>query len=83
MSAPTIAELRKLSDDDLISRHDRLAQSTQLGLGYYLDELNRRAQDHQTDRMVSLTRWITILTVVVTVATIANAVIAIIMLRKM
>jgi hypothetical protein len=38
MPAPTINELGKLTDDELIGTRDRLAGNTQLGLGYYLVE---------------------------------------------
>lgn len=40
----TIRELRALSKDDLIERHDRLARNTQVGTGHYLQELYRRDQ---------------------------------------
>ena len=67
--AYTIAELRRLSDADLVREHDRIAQSTSLGLNYFRDELNRRQdelsrreQDAQTRIMLKLTRVITWMT---------------------
>jgi hypothetical protein len=83
MPAPSISELRKLSDTELINTHDRLGINTQLGIGYYIEELARRDQSRQTERMLGLTKWITVLTFVVTLATIVNLVIAYLVLSKM
>ena len=70
--AETIAELRKLSEEKLIEKHDALAQHTQVGTNHYLQELYRRDQDRVTNTMLTYTRWITAMTGVVTVATAAN-----------
>ena len=82
-------ELREMSDEDIIERHDDLANSTLIGTKHYLSELVRRDQDRQTKAMLSLTNKInimtvviTICTVVITVFTIANAVIALILINK-
>ncbi|MGA7672674.1 MAG: hypothetical protein WBW04_19810 [Nitrolancea sp.] len=67
----TFAELREMTDDQLIAEHDSLAPTGGVGFGYYLDELSRRQTERQTDRMLqlaqsmaSLTRYIFVLTVV-------------------
>ncbi len=70
--AMTLKELRGLSDDDLVAQHDEIAGSTVVGLNYYLAEIARRDQDRQTQAMLSYTKWVTIMTAIITVATIAN-----------
>jgi hypothetical protein len=86
MATPTIAKLRQMSDSELITMHDRLAPSTSTGVAYCLDELSRRDQLQQaktmlecteqmlthTSKMLTYTRWLTWLTIAVTVATIVN-----------
>ena len=73
-NAETIAELRKLSDEELIERHDALAQHTQVGTNHYLQELYRRDQGRVAREMLTFTRWITAMTFAVTLATIVNLV---------
>jgi hypothetical protein len=46
--AKSLEELRDLSDDQLIELHDSLARRTNIGLGYYLEELARRRQEAPT-----------------------------------
>lgn len=72
--AYTIAELRALSEADLVREHDRIAQTTVLGLNYFRDELNRREQDKQTRIMVRLTWVITWLTALILVLTVLSLV---------
>src|SRR5689334_13180820 len=72
--AYTVAELRTLSDADLIREHDRIAQSTVLGLNYFRDELYRRDQDAQTRVMLKLTRVITWMTGIILVLTVVNTI---------
>ena len=74
--------LRSLSDTELIKKHDRLAASTGVGIKYYLQELARRDQDKQTRAMLSYTKWITIMTLAISVLTIINVLIAIILTVK-
>jgi len=73
---PKIAELRKMSDDEVIAAHDREAEQGQPGVSYYLDELARRGQARQTEEMLRHTRRIGWMTLVTTVATIINVIIA-------
>lgn len=73
--AYTIAELRALSEADLVREHDRIAQTTVLGLNYFRDELNRREQDKQTRIMVRLTWVITWLTALILVLTVLSLVV--------
>jgi hypothetical protein len=41
--APKWTDLQQMSDEDLIAAHDLIASSTVVGLGYYRDEISRRA----------------------------------------
>lgn len=70
--AETISELRALSDEDLIERHDRHAPNIQVATGHYLQELYRRDQIRLEKVMLTYTRLITAMTAVITVATIIN-----------
>jgi hypothetical protein len=72
--AETIAELRSLSDEEIIRRHDRKAANTVVGTQHYLDELARRDAERQGKRMEALTRSMYVLSVVVTFATIVGVV---------
>ena len=70
--AVSLSNLRNLTDDDLVQRHDFQAKTTVVGSEYFLDELNRRYQERQPKAMLRFTKWITIMTVVVTVATLTS-----------
>ena len=65
LPAKSLKELRGLSDNELTEQHDREATLTGAGVDYYLTELNRRSQNRQT-------RWIVIMTGVITFATLVN-----------
>ena len=80
--ALTLSDLRNLTDDELVERHDIQAKSTVVGIQYYLDELNRRNQERQTESMLRFTKWITVMTVVITVATLANVVLTVAVLSQ-
>ena len=80
--AETISELRALSDEDLIRRHDDHAPNVQVATGHYLQELYRRDQKRGTEAMLSHTRRITWMTVVITVATLINLGILVISLQR-
>jgi hypothetical protein len=71
-SAKTVAELRSLSDGDLVKQHDILAGDTGVGVDYYLAELGRRRIDRQNKRMELLTLIIGVLTLVNVVAVIIS-----------
>lgn len=77
-----LKDLRLLSDEEIIGRHDRLAESTQVGVNHYLSEIARRDQDRQTRAMLSFTKWITIMTIAITVLTIANVIIAVLLILE-
>ena len=69
---PKWAELKKMSDEELIARHDRIAKRTTIGTGYYVDELRYREQSRVSAQVEKYTRHIFWLTLVVTLATIIN-----------
>ena len=71
-AAKSIAELRSLSDEELIRQHDSLAQTTGVGISYYLEELHRRRIDRQNRRMEVLTVIIGILTLINVVVVLAG-----------
>lgn len=72
MSTPRWEELRAMGDDELIERFDAKAKRTEIGLGFIRDELMFRAQERQTRAMLRYTKRITVMTVVMTLATLAN-----------
>lgn len=69
-----LKELRSLSDEKIIEAHDKLAQHTQVGVNHYLSEIARREQHSQTEVMLRYTKWVVIMTFVITIATIINLV---------
>jgi hypothetical protein len=73
---PRMAELRAMTDEELVTRLDAIAASTQVGTQFYLDELRRREAHRQTAAMLGFTNtirrltWAVVaLTVVLTVLT--------------
>ena len=82
MMARTWTELRSLSDEELIAEHDKLAQLTGVGLGYYLEEMRFRHLNRDSERMLNYTqtilgytKWVKWMTVIITVATIISVVV--------
>jgi len=71
-TSPSIRDLRALSDEELISRHDAEAKQTVVGTQYYLDELHRRQQEWHTAVMVKYTKYILWLTIIVGFLTAVN-----------
>jgi len=74
--AEDLKTLRDLPDDILIRKHDEIAKVTVVGTNHYLAEIARRDQDKQTKAMLKYTWWITVMTVIMTIATIVNIIIA-------
>ncbi len=72
--AETIEELRSLSREELIRRHDGKAQSTEIGTRHYLAELERRDAHEQAETMVRLTRALALLTVAIVALTVVSVV---------
>ncbi len=74
-NAETITELREMNDDELIEKHDELAKATVVGTQHYLQEIYRRDQERVAEKMLHYTKWIGVMTGVVTIATIVNVII--------
>lgn len=53
----SLKELRGLSEDELIRRHDSISKSRPVTLEYYLTELARRDAEEREKRMLLLT-WV-------------------------
>ena len=70
----SIEQLRKLTDDEVIALHDTVATHTQVGVQFYLDEINRREQNKQTDLMVKYTKLMLWLTIFVAALTVVNVI---------
>ena len=60
--ALSLRDLRELSDQELIRRHDALVPRVGISVNYYLQELARRDQDRQTQAMLRYTLWVAIMT---------------------
>ena len=71
--AHPLRELRSLTDDELIARHDHAAESTTTGVSYYLNELARRETDRATRSMLLCTYAITLMSFVMMVAALISA----------
>jgi hypothetical protein len=62
--APTITQLRKMTDEELVALHDEGVQNVFVGVDYYLGELARRQANRQMRMMLTLTVFIAIATLV-------------------
>ena len=68
----TWAELTKLSEEEMIRKHDELAKRIVVGTAHYLEELRYRRAAHISQDIECFTKWICVMTVVITLATIVN-----------
>ena len=75
--AETVSELRSLTDDQLIEKHDLCAEHTVIGTNHYLQEIYRRDQAQIGQKMLYLTRAMAWMALVVTIATLVNVAILI------
>ncbi len=60
--AHSYRKLTEISEDQLISDHDKLSTHTQIGVNYYLDELRRRENNRIASEMNAMTKRIEIAT---------------------
>ncbi len=74
-----ISELRNMSEEELIRRHDQQMGTRTPHYNVFLDELARREMVRQGKRMAALTRslnrltwWIVVLTVLIAITTIVG-----------
>jgi len=79
MAVPKYVELKEMSDAEIITTFDKeVSPSYNATADYYLSELFRRSQDRQSAVMLKYTKWVTIMTVVITIATILNLILFIV-----
>lgn len=78
----SIKALRETPDEQLIAEHDQHAQSTNVGIQYYVDELNRRVQQRSLEAADRLARRAYRLTIVNTVLAVVATVAALVALFK-
>ena len=71
------ADLKSLSDAELIARYDAQSGSTVVGTQHYLDELRYREQSRIASSVERFTKQIWWLTLIITLATIVNVVLVI------
>ena len=72
----SLKNIEAMSDDEVIAGIRRETEHLQPNFNYYFNEYVRRGQDRQAQAMLDYTKWITIMTGVVTLATIVNVGIA-------
>jgi hypothetical protein len=74
--AVKVQELRSVSDDELMERHDTLMERRSEHYNIFLDELARREAERQGERIEALTRSMNRLSWIATAATVVGAVVA-------
>jgi CHASE3 domain sensor protein len=74
--AESLAQLKKMTDEELVEQHDRHAQSTMVGTGHYLAELRSRENERLSASVEKITKYIFWLTCVMAVATLVQLVLA-------
>jgi hypothetical protein len=74
--AESIAELKKLTDEEIIRKHDEIARHTAVGTSHYLQELRDRENSKLAGSVERLTHKIFLLTVLMAVATFVQLIIA-------
>jgi hypothetical protein len=72
-----IAEIKAMSDQELIEQHDKVATHTVMGVQYFLDELRSRENDRISKRMAIIADRMWWLSVAVSVATMIGTVFSI------
>jgi hypothetical protein len=69
--------LRNLTDEELVQAFDDTAPNTQLGLSFFREELARRENALQYNNMLSLTKQMRGMTIIITVLTIINVIVVV------
>lgn len=70
----SLKNLREMSDEKLVDLHDQAAENTVTGVNYYLNELSRRAQNNQTETMLLYTKRMLWLTIFIAILTVVNVI---------
>lgn len=72
----SFAQLRAMSEEQLMKEIDSWAGWEHARVEYYLNELVRRRHDELTQAMVRYTRWIVAMTLIMTLTTSLNLAVA-------
>jgi hypothetical protein len=80
--SPTIAELRAMTDEQLVETYDSIAKHTGVGTQFYLDELVRRQSERTNFKLIALTDQIRMLTLAVAGASVIALAIAVVALIR-
>jgi len=70
--APTLEKLKKLNEAELIAIYDNKAKNTVVGTSFYIDELRSREASSVNESVRRMTKWITLLTFLMTALTAVN-----------
>jgi CHASE3 domain sensor protein len=76
----SIAQLRAMSDAELIATHDALARNTSVGINYYLDEIERRERERAAKESQKLARAAFVVSIVGTILSVIATVAAVVAL---
>ncbi len=78
----TIKQVTQMSDDEFLPIYDNQVQGAFVSGEFYHGEYLRRIQDKQTKTIIRYTKYVAWMTYVITLATIANLIIAYEVLRR-
>ncbi|WP_026881336.1 hypothetical protein [Clostridium akagii] len=65
----------KMTEEELIERHDKETKGFSISGDFYLKEYYRRQQEKSDSKMMKYTKWMTIMAFIVMIATIVNVVV--------
>ena len=71
---PKHDELESLTDQDLVDRYNAAAKNTVVGTEFYREEITRRQNQAQTEKVLSLTKNMHHMTIAITLLTIVNVI---------
>jgi len=72
MNMPTVAKLKDLTEEELVTKIDELSTNTVVGVNFYFEELRSRRMERYSKRMDRFTKAITWMTMLVLIVTLAN-----------
>ena len=67
-----LVDLRRMSIDELIKKHDELAKNTAVGILHYLEEISRRDTEQANKMMLKFNNQIRVMTIIITILTFVN-----------
>ena len=76
----TYEEMKKLSIEELKKRYDQTTKSTQVGLGFYREEIARRESEKMNSDMLEITKHMRNMTIAISIMTLVNVIAVIIQL---